>query len=134
MGTKIALARYLWEISRELPGSWKQRKRTLSAMARSIRDYISEGSCITYEQLVSRFGDPKRIAFTYVNELETDEIITEINISRKKVRILAITALVVIFMWAVVVGVSYYDHKKDANGYAVIEIIEYERIEMEESK
>lgn len=103
-------------------------------MARSIRDYISEGSCITYEQLVSRFGDPKRIAFTYVNELETDEIITEINISRKKVRILAITALVVIFMWAVVVGVSYYDHKKDANGYAVIEIIEYERIEMEESK
>lgn len=96
-------------------------------MASSIRDYVSEGACLTYEQLVSRFGDPKQVAYTYVNEMETDELVQEIKAGKKIVKIAAITVAVMILIWAVITVVSYNDHAVDANGYAIVEIIEVDR-------
>lgn len=96
-------------------------------MANSIRDYVSNGTHVTYEQLKKRFGDPEQIAFTYVNEMETGELVEEIRISKKTVGIIAVTAVVMVLLWTVRLVISYTDHEKNVNGYAVVEIIEVER-------
>ena len=83
MVTNVHILRYLWEIYRELPGSWKQRKRILSKMESSIRDYVSDGAHVRYEQLKTRFGDPKQIASTYVSEMEAAELLQGMQIRRR---------------------------------------------------
>lgn len=96
-------------------------------MVNSIRDYVSDGADLTYDQLKKRFGDPEQIAFTYVNEMETGELVEEIRIRKKKVGIITVTAVVMVLLWTVRLVISYTDHEKDVNGYAVVEIIEVER-------
>lgn len=96
-----------------------------------ILDYVSEGTNVTYDQLVKRFGAPGQISFTYVNEMETGQLVEEIQISKKTVSIIAAAAVAMVLLWAVRIVISYNDHVKDANGYAVVEIIEYERIELD---
>lgn len=96
-------------------------------MAVSIRDYVSDESRASYKQLVERFGEPKQVSFTYVNEMETDELVEEIRISKKTVGIITLTAVVVVLLWTARLVISYTDHEKDVNGYAVVEIIEVER-------
>lgn len=131
MGKNLALLRYLWEISRALPGSWKQKKRILSAMASSIRDYVSEGSDISYEQLKARFGEPKQIASTYVMDMEAEDLLE--SLQTKRIVVAVATAIIVTAgIWLVTIVDAYVNHKKDMAGYAVVEVIEYERIEIDE--
>lgn len=96
-------------------------------MGRSIRDYVSEGADVTYGQLAKRFGEPKQIGFIYVNEMETDELISEMNIRKRTVRIIAAAAFIMVVMWAAIVGICYFEHTKDINGYAVVEVFVVER-------
>lgn len=96
-------------------------------MAVSVRDYVSDDVNVTYEQLKKRFGNPKQVAFTYVNEMETGELVEEIRNSKKTVGIIVVTAVVMVLLWSVRLVISYSDHEKDVNGYAVVEIIEVER-------
>jgi len=93
-------------------------------MARSIRDYVSEGADISYEKLTARFGEPKQIASTYVMEMEVEELLEGIKNSKKIFR-LVVTALVTfVILWAGIVTVSYFDHHRNMNGYAVVDEIQ----------
>lgn len=131
---KLHLLRYLLAVYRELPGSWKQKARILRGLKHCILDYVSDSGDITYDKLLKRFGKPKQAAFTYVNEMETDELIQEIKVSKKIVNIVLATAVIMVLIWTVKTAISYIDHVKDANGYAIVEIIEYERIELEDDE
>lgn len=66
--------------------------------------------------------------------METDELIQEIKVSKKIVNIVLATAVIMVLIWTVKTAISYIDHVKDANGYAIVEIIEYERIELEDDE
>lgn len=131
---KLHLLRYLLAVYRELPGSWKQKIKILRGLKHCILDYVSDSGDITYDKLLKRFGKPKQVAFTYVNEMETDELIQEIKVSKKIVNIVLATAVIMVLIWTVKTAISYIDHVKDANGYAIVEIIEYERIELEDDE
>ena len=76
---------------------------------------------------MERFGEPKQVAFIYVNEMEPDELVEEIRVSKKTVSIITVTAVVMVLLWMARLVISYTDHEKDANGYAVVEVIEVER-------
>lgn len=96
-------------------------------MEHSIRDYVSEGADISYEQLKSRFGEPKQIASTYVMEMEAEEIIDNIRCRKKIVNIILVIASIIALIYGVFIARVYASYERDANGYAVVEIIEVER-------
>lgn len=103
-------------------------------MAKSIRDYASDGAKPEYDQLIKRFGDPKQVAAAYVNEMETDELIIRLKINGKIVGavLLAVTLLVIMrFCFNLA---SLHAFKRDVNGYAVVEIIEGERKAIDEGE
>ena len=100
-------------------------------MASSIRDYVSEGSDISYEQLKARFGEPKQIASTYVMDMEAEDLLE--SLQTKRIVVAVATAIIVTAgIWLVTIVDAYVNHKKDMAGYAVVEVIEYERIEIDE--
>lgn len=96
-------------------------------MRASIRDYVSEGATVRYEGLVNRFGDPKQIAATYVDEMEVGELLETLKSNRKILFTVGAAIAAAVILWTGWIVVSYMDHVKDVNGYAVVEIIEVER-------
>lgn len=127
MGTKIALARYLWEISRELPGSWKQKKKILLGMKCIVRDYVTENPNADYQAIVKRFGVPRKIAESYVEELETGELLRELQIRKKILWVTLIAIVATATVWSAFTAAAYLDHFADKRGYATVEVIEVER-------
>ena len=96
-------------------------------MASSIRDYVSEGADVSYERLVKRFGEPEAIAFAYVNEMETDELVKELSKNKRIVIVAATTAIIFVLLWVGYLGYCYSGYEKNINGYMTVEIIEVER-------
>ena len=131
---RVHLLRYLLTVFRHLPGSWKQRIRIVRKMGRSIRDYVSEGADVTYGQLVKRFGEPRQVAFIYVNEMETDELIMRLKINSRIVSAVLVAVTLLIIMRFCFNLVSLNAFERDVNGYAVVEIIEVERKVIDEGE
>lgn len=127
LGNAVNLLRYLWEISRELPGNWKQKKKTLSRIKHSIQDYLSDGEELHYSQIKKRFGEPRQIALSYVESMETDELTKGLQISKKIVGIITVAVILAIVIWGGCVAMAYIDHCNNQNGYATVEVIELER-------
>lgn len=127
-----AVRRYLREIRGWLPCSGKLKRGILERIEHTIQEYLAENQDAAYEELTERFGMPQQIAATYVEEMGTDELLRDLRIRRKIMKIVAATAAVVICLWAGLVIASYVDHCKDVNGYATVEIIEMERNEYKE--
>ncbi len=124
MWNRVHLMRYLWEVSRQLPGSWKEKKRILSRMQRSIRDYVSEGENPSYEKIIERFGKPNQIAATFLGEMETEELLRNMKASGRVVQIVAITAILIIAMWAGVVSIALVNELIESDGYGTMTIID----------
>lgn len=101
-------------------------------MESSIRDYVSDGAHVRYEQLKTRFGDPKQIASTYVSEMESGDLLNELKAEKKIIRIVFTSVAIAVTLWTALVVTSYTTFKKDINGYAVVEVIEVERTTVDE--
>ena len=129
MLTKIQMLRYLIEVALQLPGSWKQKKLVLEEIKRSIQSYAFEGDYISYGQIRSRFGDPKQVAAAYLSELAPEELLENVNVKKKVVRILLTAAITAVVVWAIFLILCFISVQKDANGYTVVEVIEISRSE-----
>lgn len=100
-------------------------------MERSIRDYVSEGADVSYEVLVSRFGEPEQVAFTYANEMTTEEVLEHIRNGKKFVKIAFVTAVALIVVWIGYAVLCFINIKRDANGYlAVGEVVIIDKTEI----
>ena len=101
-------------------------------MENSIRDYISEGTVVSYRQIVERFGEPKQVAAAYVAEMDTKELLCAIQLRNGTQRMVKFVVMAAVMIWFGFHLLAYVDHVKDTNGYAVIKVVEYERIEIDE--
>lgn len=128
---ELQIRRYLWEVSRELPGSRKQKKKLLSRVESSVREFASEESASDYAAIVKWFGLPQKIAESYVSEMEASDLLEEMNVRRKVVHILLASVTIIVLIWFGFTATAYYSHLKNENGYAVIEVNEIERVEQQ---
>ena len=117
------------EVALQLPGNWKQKKLVLEEIKRSIQSYAFEGDYISYGQIRTRFGDPKQVAAAYLSELAPEELLENVNVKKKVVRILLTAAITAVVVWAIFLILCFNSVQKDANGYTVVEIIEITRSE-----
>ena len=89
----------------------------------SVRDYVSARPNADYHMVTARFGTPKQIVQTCLEEMNGEELIRELNSRRKIVRIVLTTAVIVISLWAAVVILALAEHNSRANGYFVEQIV-----------
>ena len=101
-------------------------------MESSVREFVFEHPDFDYATLVKRYGSPRKIAETAVMEMEPGELVEELHI-RRKIWYIVLVAVSIILTIRILFDVeAYLDHEKDMNGYAVVEVIEVEKIENEE--
>ena len=129
MWKELHIRRYLWEVSRELPGSRRQKKTLLRRVENSVREFASEASNTDYRAIVKWFGPPEKIAESYVEEMDAAEILQGIRYRKDILFVLLVAVAVILTARIAFVAKAYNDYEKDINGYAVVEVIEIERLE-----
>lgn len=114
-----AAKQYLREIKRTLPCPGRMKRRIYQEICATTDAYIDGHPGATYENLVSRFGAPQEIALTYVNESDSEELIHNLQIRRKIVRIVAISAVAVTILWVGMMAMAFLDAKNQSHGRSV---------------
>ena len=132
MVLNVHLLRYLWEVREELPGSRKQRKQILSRVESSVRDFVIENSGADYNAIVSRFGTPTQIAESNIAEMDTAELLGNLQIHRRIVVIILAAATLLVMVRFGFRLAAYLEYYKKVNGYAVVEVIEIDPTEKNE--
>ena len=128
-----AKRRYLREIRGWLPCSGKWKRGILEKIEQSMAQFLSENPEASYEALAERFGSPRQIAATYVDDMGTAELLKDLRARRRVVQIVAAAAVTVVCLWTGLITVSYIGHLKDIGGCVVVgEVAEIDRVEVEQ--
>lgn len=132
MVLNVHLMRYLWEVREELPGNRRQKKQILSRVESSFRDFVIENSGADYNAIVSRFGTPTQIAESNIAEMDTAELLGNLQIHRRIVVIILAAATLLVMVRFGFRLAAYLEYYKKVNGYAVVEVIEIDPTEKNE--
>lgn len=122
MGAQVHVLRYLLQIWWRLPGTWERKKLILCRLAERVRDFATDHPNDTYADITARFGTPQQIAEASLENMETAELVQELKVRRKFIRITAIAALTVILFWVGAVSVAHAEGRANRNGYIMDEI------------
>lgn len=91
-------------------------------MGTSVWDYVTDTPGADYRSLSVRFGEPAKIASSYVNEMESEELLEGLVIARKVVWTVTVIASIILTLWIGVVILSYAKHVEAVNGFYLDEI------------
>lgn len=120
------IRRYVRAVSTFLPCSGKRKKPWLADLRAQAESYVAEGGDAA--ALEQRFGTPQQMAFSYVDEMSTADLLAELHIRR---RLVAVTAIVLAAALAVYIAVlvwqAYLVHDS-LNGWMETYVVEYESI------
>lgn len=125
------IRRYVRAVSGFLPCSGKRKKPWLADLRAQAESYVAEGGDAA--ALEQRFGTPQQMAFTYVDEMPTADLLAELHIRRLvAVTVITLAAALAVYI-AVLVWQAYLVYDR-FNGWSETYIVEYENIVTEEAE
>jgi len=99
-----------------------------------VNVYLEGYPRATYQSLVDRFGDPKTIAADYIGAEDPEELLRKLQVRKKVIRMVGITAALIVILWAVGVVISVMDAYSQSHGRYVETITVIDRVETGERK
>ena len=111
-----ALKRYYKAIYSWLPCSRKLKKQIIGQIQNCVEDYLAQNPDTDITQLKNHFGDPQAIAATYVENTGTAEILKDLRIRKRIVRIVTSITAAILIMWASVVTWAIVEETYTLNG------------------
>lgn len=126
------IRRYVRAVSTFLPCSGKRKKPWLADLRAQAESYVAEGGDAA--ALEQRFGTPQQMAFSYVDEMPTADLLAELHIRRRLVAVTVITLAAALAVYiAVLVWQAYLVYDR-FNGWTETYVVEYENIVTEEAE
>lgn len=120
------IRRYVRAVSTFLPCSGKRKKPWLADLRAQAESYVAEGGDAA--ALEQRFGTPQQMAFSYVDEMPTADLLAELHIRRRLVAVTAITLAAALAVYIAVLVWQAYLVYDNLNGWTETYIVEYENI------
>lgn len=120
------IRRYVRAVSTFLPCSGKRKKPWLADLRAQAESYVAEGGDAA--ALEQRFGTPQQMAFSYVDEMPTADLLAELHIRRRLVAVTAITLAAALAVYIAVLVWQAYLVYDSLNGWSETYIVEYENI------
>ena len=109
------IRRYVRAVSTFLPCSGKRKKPWLADLRAQAESYVAEGGAAA--ALEQRFGTPQQMAFTYVDEMPTADLLAELHIRRRLVAVTTITLAAALAILAAALVWQQYTLHKDLSGW-----------------
>lgn len=126
------IRRYVRAVSGFLPCSGKRKKPWLADLRAQAESYVAEGGDAA--ALEQRFGTPQQMAFSYVDEMPTADLLAELHIRRRLVAVTAITLAAALAVYIAALAWQVYLVHDSLNGWSETYIVEYENIVTEEAE
>ncbi len=120
------IRRYVRAVSTFLPCSGKRKKPWLADLRAQAESYVAEGGDAA--ALEQRFGTPQQMAFSYVDEMPTADLLAELHIRRRLVAVTAIALAAALAVYIAALAWQAYLIHDSLNGWSETYIVEYENI------
>lgn len=111
------LKKYYRSVRSWLPCSRKLKNRILGQIGENISAYLEDHPSAAFADIQQRFGGPQQIAAAYVEEMDSAELLRDLRVHNRIVRIVIACAAAVIVIWGASVTVAVIEHKNAVNGY-----------------
>lgn len=120
------IKKYCQSISRELYCPPATKKRILAAIKENIAAYLEENPDAVFEDIQKHFGTSRQIAASYVEEMETPELIDKIRVRRRIITVICVAVAIAVLIWAVAVVIALIDsfNASGGTGYSYITYID----------
>lgn len=112
----VALKRYYRSIRNRLPSSHKLKAKVLAEIENNINAYLLENPSADIASIEARFGAPEQIVASYVDELETPELLKKLAIRKRVLTIVISTVAIILILWAATVGWAIIKESDYSNG------------------
>ncbi len=120
------IRRYVRAVSTFLPCSGKRKKPWLADLRAQAESYVAEGGDAA--ALEQRFGTPQQMAFSYVDEMPTADLLAELHIRRRLVAVTAMTLAAALAVYIAALAWQAYLIHDSLNGWSETYVVEYENI------
>lgn len=108
------LRAYYREIRDWLPCSFGEKNRMINKIRTSVRDYLEDQPKADFAQIRAHFGEPRGIAAACVDEMDTVALLKALRIRRRITAMVAGTALLLMLVWGIGVGLCAWDSHQNA--------------------
>lgn len=119
--------KYIKYVKKLIPIHSKDKNEFITLLTHRIDEFSNELSICTYQDIVNEFGTPNEVAGSYIENLDSNEIIKKLN-KKKLFKCLSSTILVlIILLWGFKMyrlDRLYEEAKSESHGYITEEIIE----------
>lgn len=113
----IDFHKYLRQVRGCLPNG-KMKRQIMEEISSAGCRYLEENPGACFEDIVARLGTPQQIAASYIDEMCTPELLDNLRMKRRIIKIVSCAVALVIVAWFVVVGVALVQNYQHRNGYA----------------
>lgn len=116
--------RYLREIQSWLPCTGRVKGKMLGEIRSRLKEFLLENPVADYEAIIERFGTPKQIASSYVDEMATGEMLKGLRIRKKAVALISTLAIIMFALWLCVVSYECAYNQNVTNGYVEVSVVQ----------
>lgn len=98
-------------------------------MEDSVRAYATENPGLNYAALIARFGEPRIVAESYVEQMQTPELVENLRVGKRVICIVTVAVLIAVLFWTGVVVAAFVDAHNQNSGFMTEQLVEVERTE-----
>lgn len=91
--------KYIKYVKKIIPIHSKDKKEFISLLTYRINEFSNELDICTYQDIVNEFGTPNEVAGSYIENLDSDEIIKKLNKKKLFKYISSIILVLIILLW-----------------------------------
>ena len=128
------IKKYIKYVKKIIPFYSKDKKEFLKLLTQKIIEFSNTQPNCTYQNIIDEFGSPNEVAGSYIESLENDDIIKQLNKKYIFKTLVTIIIFISIGIWCLEIyhfNKLYQDARDSIHGYWVEEITEDSRIENE---
>lgn len=111
--------KYIRRVLALIPCSLREKRWLRERITEAVEPYSGLG----YDEICEKLGKPETLAATYVEEMDTAELLKKLNLRKRVFTVIAAVALAVFVSWAVAVTYVLIDYQisKDSQNILVID-------------
>ena len=103
------LTLYYLKIHSNLPCSWRLKRKLLAQIKNSIRTYLQSHPHADIAEIRSQFGSPEEIAAACLAEMNQKELLKDLKLMNRIVRVITAGVLTVVLMLGATLGFLIWD-------------------------
>lgn len=97
-----ALKRYYRSIRKDIPCSYKTKKRIMQQIQESVGLFLEQNPDADFTAIQLHFGEPQTIAMSYIEDQDAPELLRKMRIKRKVIAIVVGTMALIVAIWLAV--------------------------------